>query len=177
MAFPLDGIISCKGLAYSVYNLNVNADNTFLKLGTVTGFTGAHVKIECLLGNSNTQGNIPVGNSIDPRQNNLPIVLTIYGSFHDNATNISTGTNDYCNFEGFYTVSNTNTMSNAIPDSGIFVEYNNNHYTYSIYLKLNVFGTNLNYFVYLPNNCTWVNDGNAYGNFLYSNHYYQLLQL
>ena len=177
MSFPLDGIISCKGFAYSVYNLNADPDNTFLKLGTVTGVTGSHIKIECLLGNSNSQGSVTVGNSINPQQNNLPILLTIYGSFHDNAINISNDTNDYCNFEGFYTVTNTNAMANAIPNSGIFVEYNNDHYTYSVYLKLNVFGTNLNYFVYLPNNCTWVNAGTYSGEFSYSNHSYQFLQL
>lgn len=148
MSFPLDGIISCKGFAYSVYNLNANSDNTFLKLGTVTGFTGSHIKIECLYGVNNSQGN-----------DNIPILLTIYGSFHDNATNISTGTNDYCNFEGFYTVVGNSTTG----ISDVFVQYNNNHYTYSVYIKLDLTSTNLNYFVYLPANCTWVNDGNAYG--------------
>lgn len=164
MSSPLDGIISCKGFAYTICNKNARPlDNSMLiRLGTITGVIGSHIKIECLLGNSNTQGSTQPMNKIplptDPTNpTNAPILLTIYGSFH---TGTSVGENICCNFEGFYTVTGKVTCIN-----GVYVEYNS-QYNYNVYLYLNSFDTNLNYFVYLPNNCTWVNDGNSYNGFI-----------
>jgi len=176
MSLPLDGIISCKGFAYNICNKNANPDNQFIRLGTVTGVTGSHVKIECLLGNSNNQGNVSPENILPLPINggNAPILLTIYGSFHDNAQNNAGLVENGCNFEGFYTI-----VGNATSISDIFVEYTSNHYNYSVYILMNSFNTNLNYFVYLPSNCTWVNDGNAYNGLSYSDpaHWYRYPKL
>lgn len=156
----LDGFISCKGFAYTVCNKNATQDNTFIRLGKVSGVTGSHIKIECLLGNTNSQGITPVENTLFPT--NSPVLLTIYGSFRDNAQN-NAGADNCCNFEGYYT-----TVGNATNTIlGVYVEYNENHYNYSVYINVNFLNTYLNYFVYLPNNCTWVNDGNSYNNFAY----------
>jgi hypothetical protein len=174
MTTPLDGILSCKGFAYNICNKNAERstspgeqpDKMYILLGTVIGVTGSHIKIECLLGNSNVQGSIGQGNilplptdAINPT--NAPILLTIYGSFHDNSK-FSDETR-FCNFEGFYTVVGKNTCID-----GVYVEYNNNQYNYNVYLHMTSgsFSTNLNYFVYLPNNCTWINNGTAVDQFI-----------
>jgi hypothetical protein len=173
MSLPLDGIISCKGFAYNICNKNITGDNPLLKLGTITGVTGSHIKIECLLGNSNAQGSTSQGNILplptEPNAN-APFLLTIYGSFHNNLT---TGDDQYCNFEGFYTV-----VGNPTCILGVFVEYNT-QYNYNVYIEFNSLNTNLNYFVYLPNNCTWENNGNAYNSFQYADpsHWYQFPKL
>jgi hypothetical protein len=154
MTTPLDGILSCKGFAYNICNINTSGGNQFIRLGTISGFTGSHIKIECLLGNSDIQGSTEPDNKL-PTNVNAPILLTIYGSFHDN----SVGPGYYCNFEGFYTVvgNNNNTIS------AVYVEGIN--YNYNVYIRLNSSSTNLNYFVYLPNNCIWKNDGGSYPDF------------
>jgi hypothetical protein len=170
MTTPLDGIISCKGFAYNICNRNAEPepDKMYILLGTVTGDTGSHIKIECLLGNSYSQGfgrqrelleSPMVANT---NNTNAPILLTIYGSFHNN-TNFSDETR-FCNFEGFYTVVGKDTCI-----AGVYVEPNDNtQYNYNVYLHMTSgsFSTNLNYFVYLPNNCTWINNGTAVDNFI-----------
>jgi len=158
MSFP-DGLISCKGFAYNICNINTSNGNTFIRLGTISGVTGSHVKIECLLGNSNKQGNTYYDNTL-PINSNAPILLTIYSSFHDNTTS-----DEHCNFEGFYNIVGQPTNN---PVESINVEYNQSNYNYNVYMKLNSanINTNLNYFVYLPNNCTWVNDGKSYGDYV-----------
>lgn len=166
MSTPLDGIISCKGFVYNNCNKNAEPDKMYILLGTVIGVTGSHIKIECLFGNSNVQGFIGQGNTlplptdaINPT--NAPVLLTIYGSFHDN-TNFSDETR-FCNFEGFYTVVGKNTSID-----GVYVEYNNDQFNYNVYLHMTSgsFSTNLNYFVYFPNNCTWINNGTAVSEFI-----------
>ena len=175
MSLPLDGIISCKGFAYNICNKNISVNNRYIRLGTISGVTGSHVKIECLLGNSNVQGNtqqediLPLPTDL-VRPTNAPILLTIYGSFHDNS---SIGENIYCNFEGFYTV-----VGNATCILGVFVEYND-QFNYNVYIQFDSINTNLNYFVYLPSNCTWVNDGSECNDFTYSDpaHWYKYPKL
>jgi hypothetical protein len=170
MSVP-DGLISCKGFAYNNRNINASNGNNFIRLGTISGVTGSHIKIECLLGNSNAQGTTPVQETIPLPNNggNAPILLTIYSSFHDNAQQ-----NNFCNLEGFYTV-----VGNATSILGVFVEYTDNHYSYNVYLQVDLFDNNLNYFIYLPSNCTWVNDGTSYSGFLYNepSHYYRYQKL
>lgn len=175
MSTPLDGIISCKGFAYNICNKNTAVDNQFIRLGTISGVTGSHIKIECLLGNSNIQGTTQPENKLPlPSPTvNAPILLTIYGSFHNNS---SIGDNAICNFEGFYTV-----VGNATTIEGVFVEHIYSQFSYCVYIKFNSLETNLNYFVYLPNNnnCTWVNDGTARNGFEYSDpaHWYEYPKL
>jgi hypothetical protein len=157
MATPLDGIISCKGFAYNICNKNTVGDNQFIRLGTISGVIGSHIKIECLLGNSNIQGSTEPDNIL-PTNVNAPILLTIYGSFHDNSTGPGC-----CNFEGYYTIvgNNTNTIS------AVYVELiGGSNYNYNVYIRVNSSSTNLNYFVYLPNNCIWENDGGSYPGFV-----------
>jgi hypothetical protein len=156
MSNSLDGIISCKGFAYNNGNINTDVNNRFIRLGIIHGVTGSHIKIECILGYSNTQGQISSTDTLpSPTTSiNAPILLTIYGSFHDN-------TNDsYCNFEGFYTV-----MGNDMGIDGVYIESGINNYEYTVYISLlnNSVNNNLNYFVYLPKGCNWVHSGTATG--------------
>ena len=169
---PLDGLMSCKGFVYNNCNKKIT-ENSFIKFGNIEGHIGSHIKIECLLGISDEQGRIPPDNNILPNTNtNSPILLTIYGSFHNNS-----GGNGFCNFEGYYTMKGITTIVN--PDNiSIFVETDGNNFNYSIYLRSLYPTITLNYFVYLPNDCTWINDGNAYVSLLNINNldpprYYQ----
>ena len=147
-----DGFISCKGFTYNVYNIklvrtnNENEENR-IKLGTIIGKLGAQIKIECLFGTPTTEG---------------PVVLTMYGSFNNNTTDYQ-----YNNFKGYYTIigKNINTTEHIYIIIESNEDINNPNMNYSVYF-FPIYPTELditlNYFVYLPNNCTWVHDGNSY---------------
>jgi hypothetical protein len=178
MEESLNGTISCRGFAYNLHNINIaNLESPYLRLGTVSGHIGSHIKIECLLGNSNAQGNInTTGQPLN--SSNVPTLLTIYGSFHDTAQPMpSDGYNEPCNFEGFYTIVG---KPESNPINSIIVEYHNDHYTYSVYVLLNSTTIHLNYFIYLPNNCSWIHDGVSYNYPIYGNdppHWYEYPRL
>ena len=159
-----EGFISCKGFAYNIYNTKLvitqNDPPNYppedrIKLGTIKGKLGAQIKIECLFGTPSSQG---------------PIVLTIYGSFNNNTPDNPDF--NYNHFEGYYTIigKNINTNNLYIRVERLFsFDYENPNFNYSVYFFppytgdiLTATYNTLNYFVYLPNNCTWENDGNSY---------------
>lgn len=168
-----EGFISCKGFAYNIYNTKLvitpetdanTPPEDRIKLGTIEGKLGAQIKIECLFGTTSSQG---------------PIVLTIYGSFNNNTPDDTSYS--YNNFEGYYTIIgkniNTNNLYIRVERIGRSIDdsIENPNFNYSVYFFPPYTGTNirtapdiditLNYFVYLPNNCTWVNDGNSYNRY------------